>query len=213
MRGLVALALLASMGLAAIFVLGPPEAADMSSPSEVANDLRTTLSTLRGNEGDSPPSVSNSQPASTPTPVFYKYTDDQGRTHFVQTAGDIPDRYRKKAGTVEIRNEIIRPAEPTVARTPRPRVRARQPVVEERRRMPRADVVVYTTPWCGWCRKTIAWLDEAGVDYENRDIEANPVFRAELLAKTGATSIPMVEIDGQVVRGFSPGRMSELLEL
>ena len=79
--------------------------------------------------------------------------------------------------------------------------------------MARADVVVYTTSWCGWCRKTMAWLDEAGVDYENRDIEANPLYRAELLAKTGATSIPMVEIDGRVVRGFSPGRMSELLEL
>jgi glutaredoxin len=72
-------------------------------------------------------------------------------------------------------------------------------------------VVVYTTSWCGWCRKTIAWLDAHGVDYENRDIEKNPRWRAELIEKAGGDSIPVVEIDGELIHGFDPGRMSDLL--
>jgi glutaredoxin-like YruB-family protein len=75
----------------------------------------------------------------------------------------------------------------------------------------RHEVVVYTTSWCGWCRKTVAYLTEQGVAFENRDIEAEDMWREELLEKTGATSIPVVEIDGQIIRGYDPGRMAQLL--
>jgi glutaredoxin-like YruB-family protein len=71
--------------------------------------------------------------------------------------------------------------------------------------------VVYTTSWCGWCRKTIAYLKQQGVAFENRDIEADEMWREELLEKTGGTSIPVVEIDGQIVRGYDPARMAQLL--
>jgi len=72
-------------------------------------------------------------------------------------------------------------------------------------------VVVYTTSWCGWCRKTLNFLREEGVAFENRDIEANEMWRDELIEKTGDTGIPVVEIDGTIVRGYRPGRMAELL--
>ncbi len=223
MRGLAILALLASMGLATLFVLGPPAVPERDSPAELAEELRSRLATGEA-DGDRMPAAQPSrrgdQPpdarASKSTPTFYKYADDQGRIHFVQSAGDIPSRYRKNAGSVELANQIIRLEPEAVAPVLPARLPSRQPAaqqIEQRRRQARADVVVYTTSWCGWCRKTVAWLDEAGVDYENRDIESNPRYRAELLAKTGTTSIPMVEIDGQIVRGFSPGRMERLLDL
>jgi glutaredoxin-like YruB-family protein len=73
-------------------------------------------------------------------------------------------------------------------------------------------VIVYTTSWCGWCRKTLAFLDQNGIDYENRDIEADDAWRDELEEKTGGTSIPVVEIDGEIIRGYDPSRMRQLLE-
>ena len=73
------------------------------------------------------------------------------------------------------------------------------------------EVVVYTTAWCGWCRKTLAFLDERGVRYVNKDIEANDGNREELIQKTGRTSIPVVEIDGEIIRGFNAARMEQLL--
>jgi glutaredoxin len=72
-------------------------------------------------------------------------------------------------------------------------------------------VVVYTTAWCPWCRKTLAWLDEQGVAYVNKDIERNLAWRRELIEKTGQAAIPVVEIDDQIIRGFDPDRMEQLL--
>jgi glutaredoxin len=74
-----------------------------------------------------------------------------------------------------------------------------------------AGVVVYTTSWCPWCRKTLAWLDEQGVAYVNKDIERNLEWRRELIEKTGQAAIPVVEMRGQIVRGFDPERMEQLL--
>jgi glutaredoxin-like YruB-family protein len=74
-----------------------------------------------------------------------------------------------------------------------------------------AAVVVYTTAWCPWCRKTLAWLDEQGVAYVNKDIERNLTWRRELIEKTGQAAIPVVEIDDQIIRGFDPDRMDQLL--
>ena len=74
------------------------------------------------------------------------------------------------------------------------------------------EVVVYTAPWCGWCRKTLAWLDEHDVDYQNKDIEANKSWRRELVEKIGAAAVPLVEIDDQMIRGYSPKRMSQALD-
>ena len=72
-------------------------------------------------------------------------------------------------------------------------------------------MVVYTTAWCGWCRKTLAFLDERGVRYVNKDIEANDWNRDELIEKTGRTSIPVVEINGEIIRGYNAERMEQLL--
>ena len=71
--------------------------------------------------------------------------------------------------------------------------------------------MVYSAPWCGWCRKTVEWLDERGVAYENRDVEANDTYRKELVSHSGGTSVPVVVIDGEVVRGFNADRMEELI--
>ena len=72
-------------------------------------------------------------------------------------------------------------------------------------------VVVYTTSWCGFCRKTLAYLDAKGVHYENRDVEGDAGYRDELIRKTGKTSIPVVEIDGTLIRGYNPKKMDRLL--
>jgi glutaredoxin-like YruB-family protein len=79
----------------------------------------------------------------------------------------------------------------------------------EEREAPR--VVVYTTPWCGWCRKTLAHLDDKGIRYVNKDIEANAAYRQELRGKTGSTAVPVIEIGEELVRGFDVARIDHLL--
>jgi glutaredoxin len=73
-------------------------------------------------------------------------------------------------------------------------------------------VVVYTTAWCGWCRKTLAHLDRRGVDYWNRDIEQDREAASELRRKTGSTAIPVVDVEGELVRGYDQRRLDELID-
>ena len=73
-----------------------------------------------------------------------------------------------------------------------------------------ADVVLYYAQWCGYCRKTKSYLEERGVDYELRNVD-QPSVMAELRAKTGSGSIPVVDVGGQLIRGFNPQKMDQLI--
>jgi glutaredoxin len=143
-------------------------------------------------------------------PTFYRYTDESGSIRFVTSLDEVPRALRAEARAVT-QNRVQR-APTAVAQRPPARARRAARTRAEPALAHNRDVVVYTTSWCGWCRKTLAFLDENGIDYENRDIEADDDWRRELLEKTGGTSIPMVEIDGQIVRGFDPKRMRQLLQ-
>ncbi|HOX42646.1 MAG TPA: glutaredoxin domain-containing protein [Myxococcota bacterium] len=80
----------------------------------------------------------------------------------------------------------------------------------------RARVVLYTAPWCGFCRKAAAFLRERGVAFELRDIEAEPEAAAELARKLRQAGlrdagIPVLDIGGQLVVGFDRPRITALL--
>lgn len=73
-----------------------------------------------------------------------------------------------------------------------------------------AEVVLYATRWCGYCKKTREFFTDNGIRYEERDIEASSNAAAEYQA-LGSTGVPVVVIDGEMIQGFRPSRMRELL--
>lgn len=174
-------------------------------------------------ELDAPPDPApEAAPAAVPEPArgertYYRYVDSGGSLHFVDSIERVPEPFRAGAKPIALAAESGSSTPPTLTRAAtapraaRPRPFASAASLPASRRPAAAGVVVYTTSWCGWCRKTLAWLDERGVDYENRDIERSDDWRSELVEKTGSVSIPVVEIDGQIVRGYDPARMGELL--
>jgi glutaredoxin 3 len=128
---------------------------------------------------------------------------------FVESLDQVPGALRAGAGRVEIEA-------PASSGRARAAGTSRLAARKQRRSFssappPEPRVVVYSTSWCGWCRKTLAYLDERRVDYVNKDIEANPAHRRELIEKTGRTSIPVVEINGHIVNGYDPRRLDRLL--
>jgi glutaredoxin 3 len=70
-----------------------------------------------------------------------------------------------------------------------------------------ADVVVYTTEPCGFCRQAKALLDSRGVAYEEINLAKDPEGRADLVALTGQMTFPQILIDEKPIGGFR-----ELLE-
>jgi glutaredoxin 3 len=222
LRILIAIVLLALIGAGALFVLsGSPGTERPSGLSATLEELATRV-VLRAGTGEAPGKTpeeaggergllrwfasGDGAPTASVRDVYYQYVDESGTVHFVQKLEDVPVQWREKAGRIEVERSFAPPGRQAT----RPATE-RRPVAEAKARVSRPEVVVYTTSWCGWCRKTLAFLDERGVDYVNKDIEANEWHRDELIQKTGRTSIPVVEIDGQLIRGYNAARMEELL--
>ena len=218
MRAIALLALVALTALGGLFVLHREEvsregialttlrALGLGRPTPQAAVSRTDRRAPARDELEEQPSAEEpvSADAGRDEPEFYQYLDDAGRVRFVQSLGDVPAQWRDSVGRVSLSpNRIVRTQTPTGS-IPSwdPGAAAARP----------AEVVVYTAPWCGWCRKTLAWLDERDVDYQNKDIDANERWRMELVEKIGAAAVPLVEIDDQKIRGFSPERMSRALD-
>jgi glutaredoxin len=158
--------------------------------------------------GGAPDEPADAQAADTAAPVpgtrvYWQYVDASGRVTFVQRLEDVPAELRSSAGRIEVAAKPAGSQRAAPAGAPRQRAWAAAAADPE--------VVIYTAPWCGWCRKALAYLDEKGVPYENRDIESNPDNKAELLRRSGRTSIPFLVIGEETVRGFDEARIELLL--
>jgi glutaredoxin len=80
-----------------------------------------------------------------------------------------------------------------------------------------ARVVLYTAPWCGFCKKAAAHLRSRGVAFEERDIDADRSAAVELsrkLRQAGLSGggIPVLDIAGTIVIGFKKDKIDRLLE-
>ena len=63
---------------------------------------------------------------------------------------------------------------------------------------------MYTASWCGACRRAHAFLRANGLACKDLDVDTTPGALHELKARTGDTAIPVIEIDGRLLRaGFS----------
>ena len=70
-----------------------------------------------------------------------------------------------------------------------------------------ANITLYTTDPCGFCRSAKALLESRGVSFEEINLAKDPDGRAELVALTGQMTFPQVLIGQRAIGGFR-----ELLE-
>ena len=70
-----------------------------------------------------------------------------------------------------------------------------------------ADVVVYTTEPCGFCRQAKALLESRGVPFEEINLSKDADGRAQLVELTGQMTFPQILIENRPLGGFR-----ELLE-
>jgi mycoredoxin len=64
-----------------------------------------------------------------------------------------------------------------------------------------APVTIYSTVWCGWCRRLKAQMERAGIDFREVDIEEDPAA-AELVMSVngGMQTVPtLVFPDGSAL--------------
>jgi len=73
-------------------------------------------------------------------------------------------------------------------------------------------VKLYGLPTCPICRRTKKYLDDEGIDYEYLDVSANRDFAKEMIIKSGQKTVPVIEIEGEIIIGFDKTKIEELLK-
>lgn len=61
-------------------------------------------------------------------------------------------------------------------------------------------VTMYSTTWCGYCRRLKRQLEEHGVAYREVDVDVHTDHGERIVAHTGGyRTVPTVEVDGQML--------------
>jgi glutaredoxin-like YruB-family protein len=75
----------------------------------------------------------------------------------------------------------------------------------------RPRVVIFTQPDCPSCHVVKLCLEERGVAFEERDITLDPAAVRDLTEKYSSHSTPTLVIGEEVMIGFNPERLDEIL--
>ncbi|WP_285417557.1 glutaredoxin family protein [Pseudomonas sp. efr-133-TYG-5] len=74
-----------------------------------------------------------------------------------------------------------------------------------------ANVVLYATDWCGYCKQTKRFLDSKGIAFKEFDIEKDAEARKAYEA-LGGRGIPLIDVNGTLIRGFDPDEILAALK-
>lgn len=74
------------------------------------------------------------------------------------------------------------------------------------------NVVVYTSPTCGYCHMTMDYLKEKGVAFIEKDITTDREALEFILDKIGQAVTPIVTINDTVIVGFDRPKIDEALK-
>ncbi|HWL64455.1 MAG TPA: glutaredoxin family protein [Actinomycetota bacterium] len=61
-------------------------------------------------------------------------------------------------------------------------------------------VTMYSTVWCGYCRRLKRQMTEAGIPFEEIDVDRVPGYDARIIqASGGYRTVPTLEVGGQLL--------------
>lgn len=115
----------------------------------------------------------------------YKWTDAQGRTHY----GDAP---------------------PVAAKPTQIRLQTYTgPAQVSRVAGADAGVTLYTTEWCGVCKRAKAFLTQNGVPFREWDVEKTD-YGAAKYRQLGGSGVPLITVGQEKMMGFEPTRFMDM---
>lgn len=72
-------------------------------------------------------------------------------------------------------------------------------------------VIIYTTVWCGFCKMAKKYMDDLGVEYEEKDVEKDREAGAESVRKSGQMGVPVIDVNGTIIVGFNKHMLDQAL--
>ncbi len=71
--------------------------------------------------------------------------------------------------------------------------------------------MIYSTSWCGYCKKAKQYFKKYKIKYTEYDIEKNRAARSRY-KKMGATNVPLIIVGNKRMTGFSISRFEKLYQ-
>lgn len=126
--------------------------------------------------------------AEAPANQVYRWLDDTGKVHFSDRppVGD-------SAGDIEVKSYR---GSPEISAVPAESVSA--------------QVTMFTTSWCGYCKRARAYLNKMGIPFVEYDVERNEIGKREY-KKLNGRGVPVILVGNQRMNGFSAPSLEKLL--
>jgi len=72
-------------------------------------------------------------------------------------------------------------------------------------------IEIFSTPTCHFCSLAKDWFKEKGLSYIEYNVAADIDKRKEMVEMTGQLGVPVIRIGEEVLIGYNPSKMSEIL--
>ncbi|MFA5259463.1 MAG: glutaredoxin domain-containing protein [Candidatus Pacearchaeota archaeon] len=72
-------------------------------------------------------------------------------------------------------------------------------------------ITIYTLSWCPHCNSLKEYLNSKKYIFENIDVEEDEDAAEDIVEKTGQEGFPIIKIDEDIIIGFDPKKIEELL--
>jgi glutaredoxin 3 len=74
---------------------------------------------------------------------------------------------------------------------------------------PKVDI--YSTATCHFCHMAKEWMDAKNIPYNDYNVGTDAEKRKEMVEMTGQLGVPVIKIGDDVMIGFNPDKMAQLL--
>ena len=128
--------------------------------------------------------------------TIYRWVDGNGRVHY--TSEKPPEGAKGAALQSRISSYSGTPV--VSGKAPAPSAAAA-----------RAEVKMYSTDWCGYCRQAREFFARSGIRYTELDIEKSTSAHAEYKS-LGGRGVPLIVVGDRRMSGFSEARLAQMLK-
>ena len=74
-------------------------------------------------------------------------------------------------------------------------------------------IKLYSTKFCPYCVSLREFLKQKNIDFKEIDVSEDQVAQEEMIKKSGQMTVPVVEIDGEMIVGFDREKICKVLKI
>lgn len=76
-----------------------------------------------------------------------------------------------------------------------------------------ANIKIYSTPTCVYCKMAKDFFAKHNIAYTESNVAEDDAAREEMVQKSGQLGVPVIDIDGQIFVGFDQRGITQALKI